>query len=60
MLQHGIPVHVVAGRVGHASPTTTLKTYVHFLPTADQQASEMIGGVLDGLMSRPTKHVERS
>lgn len=60
MLQQGVPVHVVAGRVGHASPTTTLKTYVHFLPTADQQASEMIGGVLDGLMSRPMTHVEGS
>jgi integrase len=31
LLLAGVPVHVVAGRLGHADPSITLKVYAHVL-----------------------------
>lgn len=45
-LQHGVPVNVVAGRLGHAKVSTTLDVYAAFLPTADRLASDVIGRAL--------------
>jgi integrase len=50
-LEIGTPVHIVAGRLGHASPATTLNIYAAFLPTADRGASNEIGATLDRLMA---------
>jgi hypothetical protein len=50
-LEIGTPVHIVAGRLGHASPATTLNIYAAFLPTADRGASDEIGATLDRLMA---------
>jgi len=46
LLTDGIPVHVVAARLGHSSPVVTLTTYAHVLPTSDEQAAVVIANVL--------------
>ncbi len=38
LLKAGVPVHVVAARLGHADPAITLRVYAHVLPV---QASEV-------------------
>ncbi len=37
LLKAGVPVHVVANRLGHADPAITLRVYAHVL---DDQASQ--------------------
>ena len=39
------PVHVVAARLGHASPTITLSVYAHVLPTQGIEAAAVMGAV---------------
>jgi integrase len=46
LLTRGVPVHVVAARLGHSSPVVTLNTYAHVLPTSDEQAAKAIQAVL--------------
>jgi integrase len=46
LLTRGIPVHIVAVRLGHSSPVVTLTTYAHVLPTSDEQAAEVMAAVL--------------
>lgn len=46
LLTRGVPVHVVASRLGHSSPTITLQTYAHVLPRDDVQAAEQVGALL--------------
>jgi len=46
-ISSGVPIHVVAGRVGHANVTTTLNTYSHFLPRADKLAADVIGAAVN-------------
>jgi integrase len=48
LLTRGVPVHIVAARLGHSSPVVTLTTYAHVLPTSDEQAATVIAGVLTG------------
>jgi integrase len=43
LLSRGVPAHVVAARLGHASPITTMRVYAHVLPTSDVQAAEKVG-----------------
>ena len=38
MLTTGVPIHVVAARLGDR-PETILKTYAHLLPQSDEQAA---------------------
>lgn len=45
MLTNGIPIHVVAARVGD-TPTTILNTYAHLLPQSDEIAAERVAAVL--------------
>jgi integrase len=45
MLTGGIPVHVVAARLGD-DPATVLRTYAHLVPTSDQQAAEVVAEAL--------------
>lgn len=35
LLLHGVPVHVVAARLGHADPSITLRVYAHIIRTAE-------------------------
>ncbi len=46
LLTRGIPVHIVAARLGHASPVTTMRVYAHVLPKSDVQAAELVGALL--------------
>ena len=44
----GIDVRTIAGRLGHANPAITLKTYAHFLEATDRQAADVMGKVALG------------
>jgi integrase len=35
----GLGVRTIAGRLGHANPSVTLRTYAHFLDVADREAA---------------------
>jgi len=43
LIAAGIPVRTVSGRLGHASPNTTLTVYAHFVEASDQEAAKVIG-----------------
>lgn len=45
MLLNGVPVHVVAARLGD-TPATILKTYAHLLPTSDAEAAEQVAALI--------------
>jgi integrase len=45
----GAPVHVVAARLGHHSPTVTLSVYAHVVGRSEERVAEIAGGVLKGL-----------
>ena len=42
MLTNGVDVRTVAGRLGHANPSTTLNIYAAFLPAADREAANIM------------------
>ncbi|WP_344933041.1 tyrosine-type recombinase/integrase [Sphaerisporangium flaviroseum] len=41
LLLAGVPVHVVAARLGHADPSITLGVYAHVIRTAEASAAEI-------------------
>ncbi len=41
LLLSGVPVHVVAGRLGHADPAITLRVYAHIIRTAETAAADI-------------------
>lgn len=43
LLEAGVPVHVVAARLGHADPSITLRTYAHVLQSQETAAAELYG-----------------
>ncbi|HTT91537.1 MAG TPA: tyrosine-type recombinase/integrase [Acidimicrobiales bacterium] len=45
----GVGIRTIAGRLGHANPGITLRTYAHFLDAADREAAIAIGDALVGL-----------
>ena len=45
-LTSGVPVHIVAARLGD-TPTTVLSTYAHLLPQSDEIAAERVAAMLD-------------
>jgi integrase len=45
LLTNGVDVKTAASRLGH-NPALMLRTYAHFVPSADRQAAERIGNVL--------------
>ena len=47
-LQAGIPVRVVADRLGHASAAMTLDVYAHVLAGDQESATALLGEVLFG------------
>jgi len=49
LLAAGTDLNTVAGRLGHAEGSTTLKFYAQFTRPADQQAAAVIPSQLDGL-----------
>jgi integrase len=48
LLARGVPLHEVAGRLGHTA-AVLLKTYAHRLPKEDQRSAEIIGALTRGL-----------
>jgi integrase len=42
LLGAGVDVRTVAGRLGHANPSTTLNVYAAFLPARDQAAADIM------------------
>ena len=48
----GVDLNTVAGRLGHAEGSTTLKFYAQFSQHADQRAAAVIPAQLDGLRKR--------
>ena len=47
LLAAGTDVRTVSGRLGHANAGTTLNVYAHFLESADHDAADTIGQLLD-------------
>ena len=52
LLAAGTDLNTVAGRLGHAEGSTTLRFYAQFTRPADQQAAAVIPSQLDGLRKR--------
>jgi integrase len=48
-LTAGVPVHIVAARLGD-TPQTVLATYAHLLPQSDEVAAERVAALLDSPM----------
>jgi integrase len=48
LLRAGVPVHIVAARLGHSSPVVTLTTYAHVLPRDDERAVQVMAAALAG------------
>jgi integrase len=40
-LLSGVPVHVVAARLGHADPAITLRVYAHVIRSAEAAAADI-------------------
>ena len=52
LLAAGTDLNTVAGRLGHAEGSTTLKFYAQFTRPADQRAAAVIPSQLDGLRKK--------
>lgn len=46
LLAEGTDVATVAGRLGHASPVTTMRVYAHVLEARDRKAAGVMGALL--------------
>ncbi len=45
----GVGVRTIAGRLGHANPNVTLRTYAHFLEVSDREAAAVMGDLAAAL-----------
>lgn len=48
LLEAGVPVHVVAGRLGHADPSITLRVYAHVLRASETRAADIFASAIGG------------
>ena len=48
LIAAGVDVRTVAGRLGHADPSTTLRIYAAFMEPADRAAARVVEATLDG------------
>ncbi len=55
MLTQGVPIHVVANRLGHSDASTTLAVYAHDMPDADEIAATALAEVLFIPPARPAR-----
>ena len=46
-LQIGVPVHVVAARLGHADPAITLRVYAHVIRSAEAAAADIFAQAVE-------------
>jgi integrase len=47
LLLAGVPVHVVAGRLGHADPSITLRVYAHVIRSAEASAADAFAQAIE-------------
>jgi site-specific recombinase XerD len=47
MIAEGTDVRTVAGLLGHADPSLTVRTYAHVVPEAARRAAECMGALID-------------
>jgi len=47
LLLSGVPVHVVAARLGHADPAITLRVYAHVIRTAETAAADIFADAVN-------------
>lgn len=47
LLQAGVPVHVVAARLGHADPSITLRVYAHVIPAQAAEVADRFADLMD-------------
>jgi integrase len=52
LLLAGVPVHVVANRLGHADPSTTLKVYAHVLREQAAGAADVFAHAVESAVSK--------
>jgi integrase len=48
LLLSGVPVHVVAARLGHADPAITLRVYAHVIRSAEAAAADIFAQAVKG------------
>jgi integrase len=48
LLKAGVPVHVVAARLGHADPAITLSVYAHVLRDQASEVADVFARLLEG------------
>ena len=48
LIGRGVDVRTVAGRLGHADPSVTLRVYAHALEQRDREAAELLGSAVLG------------
>jgi integrase len=51
LLLAGVPVHVVANRLGHADPSTTLRVYAHVLREQATGAADVFARAVEAAVS---------
>ncbi len=54
LLLSGVPVHVVAARLGHADPAITLRVYAHVIRTAETAAADIFAEAVKAEKTRQT------
>ncbi|MER6970632.1 site-specific integrase [Nocardioides sp. NPDC000445] len=47
LLKAGVPVHVVAARLGHADPSVTLRDYAHVIPEQAAEVADRFANLVD-------------
>ena len=45
-MQAGVPIKVISERLGHESPSFTMKQYAHVLPSMQAEAASMIANIV--------------
>ncbi len=48
LLRAGVPVHVVASRLGHADPAITLRVYAHVLGDQAAEVADVFAKAVEG------------
>ena len=56
LLKAGVPVHVVAARLGHADPAITLRVYAHVLDDQASGAATTFEQLLNSNVGQPRDH----
>ena len=57
LISAGVDVRTVAGRLGHANPSTTLNIYSHFYQAMDNGASDALEEILNRYDTAPAQRI---